>query len=135
MKTRYDARATGHDFHEGDKVWLWNPKCRKGLSPKLQTNWEGPYTVLKRLNDVVVRIQKSSHSKSKDGETASTSPGSRLVNWRIRWSEHLFPFSMRVNLPEPIVQYNIVPNSSCYCAQRQTQFIELDDTITFPGRN
>ncbi|GFV84435.1 retrovirus-related Pol polyprotein from transposon 412 [Trichonephila clavipes] len=47
MKTRYDARATGHDFHEGDKVWLWNPKHRKGLSPKLQTNWEGPYTVLK----------------------------------------------------------------------------------------
>ncbi|GFU22688.1 integrase catalytic domain-containing protein [Trichonephila clavipes] len=32
MKTRYDARATGHDFHEGDKVWLWNPKRRKGLS-------------------------------------------------------------------------------------------------------
>ncbi|GFV33611.1 retrovirus-related Pol polyprotein from transposon 412 [Trichonephila clavipes] len=56
--TRYDARATGHDFHEGDKVWLWNPKRRKGLSPKLQTNWESPYTVLKRLNDVVVRIQK-----------------------------------------------------------------------------
>ncbi|GFV20569.1 retrovirus-related Pol polyprotein from transposon 412 [Trichonephila clavipes] len=46
MKTRYDARATGHDFHEGDKVWLWNPKRGKGLSPKLQTNWEGPYTVL-----------------------------------------------------------------------------------------
>ncbi|GFV89713.1 retrovirus-related Pol polyprotein from transposon 412 [Trichonephila clavipes] len=22
MKTRYDARATGHNFHEGDKVWL-----------------------------------------------------------------------------------------------------------------
>ncbi|GFW94049.1 retrovirus-related Pol polyprotein from transposon 412 [Trichonephila clavipes] len=54
MKTRYDTRATGHDFHEGDKVWLWNPKRRKGLSPKLQTNWEGPYTVLNRLNDVVV---------------------------------------------------------------------------------
>ncbi|GFV05612.1 retrovirus-related Pol polyprotein from transposon 412 [Trichonephila clavipes] len=65
MKTRYDARATGHDFHEGDKVWLWNPKRRKGLSPKLQTNWEGPYTVLKRLNDVVVRIQKSPHSNTK----------------------------------------------------------------------
>ncbi|GFY31406.1 retrovirus-related Pol polyprotein from transposon 412 [Trichonephila clavipes] len=63
MKTRYDVRATGHDFREGDKVWLWNPKRRKGLSPKLQTNWEGPYTVLKRLNDVVVRIQKSPHSK------------------------------------------------------------------------
>ncbi|GFW88866.1 retrovirus-related Pol polyprotein from transposon 412 [Trichonephila clavipes] len=65
MKTQYDARATGHDYHEGDKVWLWNPKRRKGLSPKLQTNWKGPYTVLKRLNDVVVRIQKSPHSKPK----------------------------------------------------------------------
>ncbi|GFU82986.1 retrovirus-related Pol polyprotein from transposon 412 [Trichonephila clavipes] len=42
MKSRYDAKATGHDFHEGDKVWLWIPKRRKGLSPKLQTNWEGP---------------------------------------------------------------------------------------------
>ncbi|GFU49591.1 kinectin [Trichonephila clavipes] len=40
METRYDARATGHEFQEDDKVWLWNPKRRKGLSPKLQTNWE-----------------------------------------------------------------------------------------------
>ncbi|GFS98928.1 retrovirus-related Pol polyprotein from transposon 412 [Trichonephila clavipes] len=65
MKTQYDARATGHDFHEGDKVWLWNPKRDKGLSPKLQTNWEGLCTVLKRLNDVVVWIQKSPHSKNR----------------------------------------------------------------------
>ncbi|GFU18204.1 retrovirus-related Pol polyprotein from transposon 412 [Trichonephila clavipes] len=35
MKTRYDARATGHDFHEGDKEWLRNPKRLKGLSLKL----------------------------------------------------------------------------------------------------
>ncbi|GFX98613.1 retrovirus-related Pol polyprotein from transposon 412 [Trichonephila clavipes] len=65
MKTRCDARATGHDFHEGDKVWLWNPKRRKELSPKLQTNWEGPYTFLKRLNDIVVWIQKSPRLKPK----------------------------------------------------------------------
>ncbi|GFU80424.1 retrovirus-related Pol polyprotein from transposon 412 [Trichonephila clavipes] len=65
MKTQYNARATGHDFHESDKVWLWNPKHSKGLSPKLQPNWEGPYTVLKKLNDVVVLIQKP-HSKPKE---------------------------------------------------------------------
>ncbi|GFU12364.1 retrovirus-related Pol polyprotein from transposon 412 [Trichonephila clavipes] len=65
MKTRYDARATGHDFHEGDTVGLWYPKRLKSLSPKLQTNWEGPYTVLKRLNDVVVRKQKSPRSKNR----------------------------------------------------------------------
>ncbi|GFW14629.1 kinectin [Trichonephila clavipes] len=65
MKTRYDARATGLDFHEGDKVWLWNTKRHKGLSPKLQTNWERPYTVQKRLNALVVRTQKSPHSKNR----------------------------------------------------------------------
>ncbi|GFT72360.1 retrovirus-related Pol polyprotein from transposon 412 [Trichonephila clavipes] len=63
MKTRFNA--TQHAFQEGNKVWLWKPKRRKRLSPKLQSNWEGPYTVLKRLNDVVVRILQSPHSKPK----------------------------------------------------------------------
>ncbi|GFU96947.1 paraplegin [Trichonephila clavipes] len=59
MKTRYSARATRHDFLEGDKVWLWNLKHHKGLFLKLQTNWEGPYTVLKRLNDVVSQLGRA----------------------------------------------------------------------------
>ncbi|GFX48208.1 retrovirus-related Pol polyprotein from transposon 412 [Trichonephila clavipes] len=29
-------------YRSAYKVWLWNPKRSKGLSPKLQTNWEGP---------------------------------------------------------------------------------------------
>ncbi|KAG8199260.1 hypothetical protein JTE90_003684 [Oedothorax gibbosus] len=58
MKTRYDAKSHEPAFKIGDKVWFWNPKRRKGLSPKLQTFWEGPYTVVKQLNDVVYRIQK-----------------------------------------------------------------------------
>ncbi|KFM71099.1 hypothetical protein X975_15362, partial [Stegodyphus mimosarum] len=65
MKTRYDTRATGHRFNEGDKVWLWNQTRRKGLSPKLQSPWAGPYTVLNRLNDAGVRIRKSSNPKPK----------------------------------------------------------------------
>ncbi|GBN95181.1 hypothetical protein AVEN_172371-1 [Araneus ventricosus] len=55
MKTRYDSRATGHRFKDGDLVSVYNPKRRRGLSPKLQQNWEGPYTVVKKLNDVVYR--------------------------------------------------------------------------------
>ncbi|GFV95857.1 retrovirus-related Pol polyprotein from transposon 412 [Trichonephila clavipes] len=38
MKTRYDARATRKDFHEGNKLWLLNSKRRKELSPKLHRN-------------------------------------------------------------------------------------------------
>ncbi|GBL73302.1 hypothetical protein AVEN_159339-1 [Araneus ventricosus] len=52
MKTRYDSRATDYHFKEGDLVWMHNPKRRGGLSPKLQQNWEGSYTVVKNLNDV-----------------------------------------------------------------------------------
>ncbi|GFW19896.1 hypothetical protein TNCV_3561991 [Trichonephila clavipes] len=63
MKTRYDTKATGHQFKEGDKVWFYNPTRRKGLSPKLQSHWDGPYTILRIINDVVIRIRKSTNSK------------------------------------------------------------------------
>ncbi|GBO10562.1 hypothetical protein AVEN_49264-1 [Araneus ventricosus] len=65
MKTRHDSRATDHHFKEGVLVWMYNPKRRRGLSPKLQQNWEGPYTVVKKLNDVVYRVQRSPNAKPK----------------------------------------------------------------------
>ncbi|GBN00563.1 hypothetical protein AVEN_171345-1 [Araneus ventricosus] len=52
LKTRFDSRATDHHFNEGDLVWMYNPKRRRGLSPKLQQNWEGPYTIVKKQKDV-----------------------------------------------------------------------------------
>ncbi|GBM18796.1 Retrovirus-related Pol polyprotein from transposon 412 [Araneus ventricosus] len=65
MKTRYDSGATGHHFKEGDQVWMYNPKRRRGLSPKLQQNWEGPYTIVRKLNDVIYRVQRSPNAKPK----------------------------------------------------------------------
>ena len=34
MKSHYDLQATGNEL-KGDAVWLYNPKQRKGVSPKL----------------------------------------------------------------------------------------------------
>ncbi|GBM30912.1 hypothetical protein AVEN_9796-1 [Araneus ventricosus] len=65
MKTLYDSRATNPHFKDGDLVWMYNPKGRRGLSPKLQQNWEEPYTVVKKLNDVVYRVQRSPNAKPK----------------------------------------------------------------------
>ncbi|KAJ8913989.1 hypothetical protein NQ315_008981 [Exocentrus adspersus] len=65
MKTRYDLRSNTGGFQVGEKVWLYNPKRTKGKSPKLQKSWEGPYTVVTRLNDVVYRIQKNPQAKMK----------------------------------------------------------------------
>ncbi|GBN00721.1 hypothetical protein AVEN_105243-1 [Araneus ventricosus] len=65
IKTRYDSRATYHLFKEGYLVWMYNTKRRRGLSPKLQQNLEGPYTVVKKLKDVVYRVQRSPKTKPK----------------------------------------------------------------------
>ncbi|KAI5754399.1 hypothetical protein M8J77_008276 [Diaphorina citri] len=60
-----DVSVDSIDFQVGDLVWLYNPKRRKGHSPKLQQNWEGPYNVITRINDVVYRIRKGSKGKFK----------------------------------------------------------------------
>ena len=58
-KARHDRAANTEGFHEGQLVLLYNPQKKKALYPKLQTSWNGPYEVVKRLNDVVYRIQKT----------------------------------------------------------------------------
>ncbi|KAG7175851.1 hypothetical protein Hamer_G009876 [Homarus americanus] len=57
MKSNYDGNASQVCYEDGDKVWLYNPQRKKGQSPKLQSLWEGPYTVVERLSDVTYRIR------------------------------------------------------------------------------
>jgi hypothetical protein len=63
MKTHYDRAANCAGYHKGDKVWLYRPTYKKGKSPKLQSPWKGPYTIVTRINDVVYRIQRNPRSK------------------------------------------------------------------------
>ena len=65
MKRYYDLNTTQTRLEEGDPVWLYNPQRKKGLSPKLQKPWQGPYVILKRINDLVYRIQLGPRSKPK----------------------------------------------------------------------
>ncbi|KAJ8953410.1 hypothetical protein NQ318_023527, partial [Aromia moschata] len=62
MKQRLDTTSTETAFKPGDAVWLYAPKRTKGKSPKLQSNWEGPYTIIKKI---IYRIQLSPRSKPK----------------------------------------------------------------------
>lgn len=63
MTARYDEHTTHEMFQPGDKVWLYNPLQKRGLSPKLQRNWQGPFIVVTRLNDVVYRVQRNTRSR------------------------------------------------------------------------
>ena len=63
MKRYYDIGTTESKLEVGDAVWLHNPQRKKGLSPKLQKPWQGPYVIMKRINDLIYRIQLGPRSK------------------------------------------------------------------------
>ncbi|RLU25235.1 hypothetical protein DMN91_003328 [Ooceraea biroi] len=65
MKTWYDRRARDILFEPGQKVWFYNPRRIKGRAPKLQSSWEGPYEVTKRISEVVYEIRKSARHRRK----------------------------------------------------------------------
>ena len=72
-KMYYDTKSSDNTYSTGDPVWLYNPKKKKGVSPKLSRNWEGPYTVVKPINDLVYRIQLGPRTKPK------------VVHWNRLW--------------------------------------------------
>ncbi|UYV77866.1 K02A2.6-like [Cordylochernes scorpioides] len=86
MKDRYNVKTSHKTFKEGEMVWLHNPQRKKGLSPKLQYQWEGPYKIIKCLNDVIYRIQKTRTSKPKVVHYNRLAPfrGSVPEQWTVR---------------------------------------------------
>ena len=51
---RMSSLATVKDkqLHIGDKVLLYDPTTRVGLSRKLTIRWKGPYTIIEKRNDI-----------------------------------------------------------------------------------
>ena len=63
QKRNYDQRVKQDKIMKGEFVWLYTPRRKKGLSPKLQRIWSGPYLVTSVLDDCVFRIQRSPRCK------------------------------------------------------------------------
>lgn len=57
QKRAYDTRCRGRAFKPGDRVWVFYPIRKKGLSPKLQRHWQGPGEVTDRLSERVYRVR------------------------------------------------------------------------------
>ncbi|KAG1946509.1 thy-1 membrane glycoprotein [Pimephales promelas] len=57
QKRAYDARAHGPTIVPGDKVWVFCPQRKRGLSPKLTHHWQGPGEVLDKISEVVFRVR------------------------------------------------------------------------------
>ena len=52
MKELHDLTASSPPFAVGDRVWVYTPKNRKGLSKKLAHNYHGPYRIVGFLSPV-----------------------------------------------------------------------------------
>ncbi|KAH3810436.1 hypothetical protein DPMN_138828 [Dreissena polymorpha] len=56
QKRIHDKRTNYETFTEGDKVLVYFPEKKEGMSSKLVSFWRGPYTVIWKLSDVVYEV-------------------------------------------------------------------------------
>uniref|UniRef100_A0A3B4WPR7 Integrase catalytic domain-containing protein n=1 Tax=Seriola lalandi dorsalis TaxID=1841481 RepID=A0A3B4WPR7_SERLL len=56
QKNSYDFRAIFQYYSEGELVWLQNKARKRGLCPKLQRRYKGPFRVVERVTDVLYKL-------------------------------------------------------------------------------
>lgn len=83
MKKYYDVGSRLQKFEKGSAVWLHNPRRKKGLCPKLQRSWEGPFVIINPINDVIYKIQKGPKTKPKVVHQDRLKPynGNNIPTW------------------------------------------------------
>ena len=59
----YDQRTRQVNFEPGQKVWFFDPRRVPGRAPKLQSSWDGPWKIVKKLNDVLYCIRRFHRNK------------------------------------------------------------------------
>ena len=63
MKDYYDQEAKMPVFEVGQRVWVYTPKTKKGLSKKLLHNWFGPYRIVEQSSPVHFRLRTDTNKK------------------------------------------------------------------------
>jgi len=58
MKCRFDRNSREDNLIAGDQVWVMQVHRKKGLSPKLQPRWEGPFSIIQVINAQLVKIMR-----------------------------------------------------------------------------
>ena len=61
MKEYYDRNASQPLFEIGQRVWVYTPKTKKGLSKKLLYNWFGPYRIVEQSSPVHYRLRSKNN--------------------------------------------------------------------------
>jgi hypothetical protein len=130
-RQRYDRSATPHQFNVGDKVLVHTPQPKKGISPKLQRLWQGPYQV----EDVTPQNVRVSSPKK------PTAPLKWLHVNRLKRSPPSFtlmgPEDITFEKPVPQIQTKTVAESENHetteMADQELREYEMDEEWNIPA--
>ena len=91
QKKDYDRHATTVEVKVGDFVWLHNRTRKRGMTKKLASRWIGPFLILHKLSDVIIRIQRTKNSKPMVVHVDRTKPyqGEPIPSWlnrKVHWA-------------------------------------------------
>ncbi|UYV83453.1 K02A2.6-like, partial [Cordylochernes scorpioides] len=123
-KERYDSRHKPVYYDVGDRVWVFTPVRKVGLSEKLLKKYFGPYRITKKLSDVNYEVTTVDESRRKRGQVQRCC--TCLTNEALQRSRN----------PERLIsgdcaeRYWKTPYPDC--SSRSTQYTESpQDLITF----
>ena len=108
QKAHYDKHAKQPKLNVGDMVRLHSPAVKPGTTSKFHRPWKGPYTVLERVDDVVLRIaDKSGTTQTVHVDRLKAWTGSDLP----ASANELVPNSPPTSIADymPDVEYNMQP--------------------------
>ena len=57
MKLQYDKNSADAPFEVGQRVWIYTPKVKKGLSKKLLSKWNGPFRICRKSSPVHFQVR------------------------------------------------------------------------------
>lgn len=57
MKLQYDKNSADAPFEVGQRVWIYMPKVKRGLSKKLLSKWNGPFRICRKLSPVHYQVR------------------------------------------------------------------------------
>ena len=63
MTDYYDQKAKEPVFQVGQRVWVYTPRTRIGLSKKLMFNWLGPSRIVEKLSPVHFKLRTIANEK------------------------------------------------------------------------
>ena len=79
----YDDKVHSHVYQPGDLVWVLRENRKEGVAPKLQPCFEGPFLVLKKLNelDYLIQLDQKGSTRVMHHDKFKPYLGKKILKW------------------------------------------------------